>query len=63
MINFNADKARFLSLNTTIIGFDYWDIVFEKMTEWRTPIEILFEIRTSELIAGKPYFLLENPSF
>ena len=35
----------------------------KKMTEWRTPIEILFEIRTSELIAGKRYFLLENPSF
>ena len=39
------------------------ETLFEKMTEWRTPIEILFEIRTSELIAGKRYFLLENPSF
>ena len=35
----------------------------KKMTEWRTPIEILFEIRTSELIAGNRYFALENPSF
>ena len=32
MINFNADKSRVLTLNTTIIGFDYWDIV--RKNDW-----------------------------